>query len=157
MWGLRFSRQGLWRIPSFGIKKPSSYLTGNTLHLCYTAQPVIAMWCLTFPRQGLWRMPSSGVYRSSSYLIGNTLRLRYRTQAITAMWGLKLSRRWLWRMPSSWMLRRVALVRSDAFLRSVLRLLITANVVPRWVNYFYPEDGGDTFLQNVGSYNSHTA
>jgi hypothetical protein len=33
-------------------------------------------------------------------------------------------------MPSSGMLRRVALVRTDVFLRSVRRLLVTANVVP---------------------------
>jgi hypothetical protein len=32
-------------------------------------------------------------------------------------------------MPSSWMLRRVTLVRT-VFLRSLLRLLVTANVVP---------------------------
>jgi hypothetical protein len=33
-------------------------------------------------------------------------------------------------MVSSGMLRRVALVRTDVFLRSVLRLLVTASVVP---------------------------
>jgi hypothetical protein len=41
---------------------------------------------------------------------------------------------WFWRMVSSGMLRRVALVRTDVhlvFLRSVRRLLVTANVVPR--------------------------
>jgi hypothetical protein len=27
-------------MPSFGIKKPSSYLTGDALHLHYRAQPV---------------------------------------------------------------------------------------------------------------------
>jgi hypothetical protein len=34
-------------------------------------------------------------------------------------------------MPSSGMLRRVALLRTDAFLRSVLGLLVTGNVFPR--------------------------
>jgi hypothetical protein len=33
-------------------------------------------------------------------------------------------------MPSSGMLRHVALVRTDVFLRSVRRLLVTASVVP---------------------------
>jgi hypothetical protein len=39
----------------------------------------------------------------------------------------------LWRMVSSWVLRRVALVRTDVvlvFLRSLRRLLVTASVVP---------------------------
>jgi hypothetical protein len=36
------------------------------------------------------------------------------------------------------------------FLRHVLRLLFTANVV-------HPNDGEDTFLRNVGSYKRHTA
>jgi hypothetical protein len=58
---------------------------------------------------------------------------------------LRFSRRWLWRMPSSGMWRRVALVRTEvlnnyrlhhqddknewAFLRHVLRLLVSVNVV----------------------------
>jgi hypothetical protein len=35
--------------------------------------------------------------------------------------------------------------------RSVLRLLVTANVVRS-----HPDNGGDTFLRNVGSYRTHT-
>jgi hypothetical protein len=35
-------------------------------------------------------------------------------------------------MPSSGMLLRVALVRTGMFLRSMLRSLVTANVVPSW-------------------------
>jgi hypothetical protein len=31
----------------------------------------------------------------------------------------------------------------------------TCNGVSVVADYFYPEDGGDTFLRNVGSYNSH--
>jgi hypothetical protein len=41
-------------------------------------------------------------------------------------------------------------------LRSVLESLAIANVF--WfIDCFHPEDGGDTFLQNVGSYENHTA
>jgi hypothetical protein len=67
------------------------------------------------------------------------------------------------------MLRRVALVTDDSeeriaeafcevivFLRSVLRLLVTANV-PSFADSCHLDDGGDMFLRNVGSYKSHTA
>jgi hypothetical protein len=43
-----------------------------------------------------------------------------------------------------------------AFLRSVLRLLVTANVVPS-SPIFTSDDGVDTFLRNVDVYNSNTA
>jgi hypothetical protein len=39
-------------------------------------------------------------------------------------------------------------------LRSVLRLLVTANIVSSSPT-FHPDGGGDRFLQNVGSYKSH--
>jgi hypothetical protein len=81
-------------------------------------------------------------------------------------------------MVSSGMLRRVILVRTGVseernatiirvtridelvttltvFLRSVSRLLVTANVVP-FTDSCHPDDGGDTFLRNVSSYKSHT-
>jgi hypothetical protein len=44
---------------------------------------------------------------------------------------------------------RVKIIGELVFLRSVHRLLVTANVVP--------DDGSDTFLRNVCSYKSHTA
>jgi hypothetical protein len=47
------------------------------------------------------------------------------------LWELRLLRRWLWRMPSFGMRRRV--------------------------DFFYPEDGGDTLLRNVGFHKIHTA
>jgi hypothetical protein len=43
------------------------------------------------------------------------------------------------------------------FLRSVRRLLVTANVVPSFTDSCHPDGGGAKFLLNVGSYNSHTA
>jgi hypothetical protein len=53
----------------------------------------------------------------SLYLTGDTLLLRYRAQSVNAMYDFRFSRRWLWRMPSSWMLRRVALMRTDIRLK----------------------------------------
>jgi hypothetical protein len=57
-------------------------------------------------------------------------------------------------MVSSWMLRRVALVRTDvseeisaSFIRVVLSL------VHRFLS---PDEGGAKFLRYVGSYKSHT-
>jgi hypothetical protein len=70
------------------------------------------------------------------------------------------------------MLRRVALVRAEVSeeriasiiratrigklfpFRNVLRLLVTANVVR---SSCHSDDGGNKFLRNVGTYNSHTA
>jgi hypothetical protein len=65
-------------------------------------------------------------------------------------------------MVSSGLLRRVALVRTDVrceempFLRSVRRLLVAACVVPS-SPICHPDEGGASFLRNVGSYKSHTA
>jgi hypothetical protein len=39
----------------------------------------------------------------------------------------------------------------------VLKLLVTANVVPSMLILFTHEDGGGTFLRNVGSYKSNRA
>jgi hypothetical protein len=42
------------------------------------------------------------------------VRLFYcRLHTSSTMWDLRFSRQWLWRISSSWMLRRVALVRTD--------------------------------------------
>jgi hypothetical protein len=90
-------------------------------------------------------------------------------------------------MASSAMLHRVALVRTDVseehsasfirvtrlgevgttlavtsnrrtlFLRSVRRLLVTANVVPSSPILVTQDEGGDNFPLIVGSYKSHTA
>jgi hypothetical protein len=48
--------------------KPSSYLTGNTLHLRYRAQLVNAMQDLKFLWWWLWRMSSSGMWRGLAVL-----------------------------------------------------------------------------------------
>jgi hypothetical protein len=79
-------------------------------------------------------------------------------------------------MPSSGTLRRVALVRTNVteeliasiirvtrigklvsklavFFRSLFRMLVTVNV-PSLPFSCHPENGGDTFLRNVGSYKS---
>jgi hypothetical protein len=107
------SRRSLWRMPSSGIWKPSSYLTADTLRLHYRDQPVNGMYDLRFSRRWLWRMSSSGIWKPSSYLTADTLRLHYRDQPISCMYDLRFSRRWLWRMPSFGMLRRVNLVITD--------------------------------------------
>jgi hypothetical protein len=86
------------------------------------------------------------------------------------------SRQLLWRMPSSEMLCSVALVGTDVseepitsivFLHSVLRLMVTANVVPStpilanrsmlFASCCHHDNGGGTFLRNVRSYKRHTA
>jgi hypothetical protein len=43
------------------------------------------------------------------------------------------------------------------FVRSVLLLLVTTNVVPSSPNSCHPDDGGVTFLRNVDTYRSPTA
>jgi hypothetical protein len=43
------------------------------------------------------------------------------------------------------------------FIHSVLRLIITANVLNSPILVPPPDDGADTSLRNVGSYESHTA
>jgi hypothetical protein len=44
---------------------------------------------------------------------------------------------------------------TSVFLRSALRLLVTATFLVH--RFFSPDDGGAKFLRNVGSYKSHTA
>jgi hypothetical protein len=39
---------------------------------------------------------------------------------------------------------------------SVFLLLVTANICSKYANSCHLDDGGDTFLQNIGSYKSHT-
>jgi hypothetical protein len=88
---------------------------------------------LRFSRRWLWRMPSSAIHKPSSYLKGDTLCLRYRAHPVNAVYDLKFS-----------------------FLRSVRRLLVTANIVPSspilvtwwWRRYIPPKRS---------SYKSHTA
>jgi hypothetical protein len=84
---------------------------------------------------------------------------------------LRFSRPWLWRMPSSGMWSRV---RSSCVNRRFgrtyrlhlqgrkigERVLQTAATCSRWFlahGFFYPEDGGDTFLRNIGSHKICTA
>jgi hypothetical protein len=60
-------------------------------------------------------------------------------------------------MLSSGMLRRVALVRTNVSGERIeemytQRLLVTANF-----HSCHPDDGGDAYIQNIGSYKSHTA
>jgi hypothetical protein len=58
-------------------------------------------------------------------------------------------------MASSWMLRLV--IHVSRVNRSVRRLLVTVNVVPSSPCSCRPDDGGDTFLLNFGSYKTHMA
>jgi hypothetical protein len=58
-----------------------------------------------------------------------------------------------------WDVRRVALVRTDVseeFRVSIIRLTSIGEVGTTLADYCHPDDGGDTFLRNVGSYKSHT-
>jgi hypothetical protein len=43
------------------------------------------------------------------------------------------------------------------FIRSILQLLVTANVVTSWLILFIADDGGDMFLRNIGSCKSRMA
>jgi Mg-chelatase subunit ChlI len=43
------------------------------------------------------------------------------------------------------------------FLRNMRQLLVTASVVPSSPISCHPDEGGTTFLRNVGSYKSHMA
>jgi hypothetical protein len=51
----------------------------------------------------------------------------------------------VWRMVFSGLLRRVAVVRTDA------------SEEPGASDFCHPDEGGARFLRNVGSYKSHTA
>jgi hypothetical protein len=49
---------------------------------------------------------------------------------------------------------------SEERIASILRVEKSAATCSRWFlapGFFYPEDGGDTFLRNVGSYKTYTA
>jgi hypothetical protein len=48
-------------------------------------------------------------------------------------------------------------MKNAKFLRSVLRLPVTANAAPSTAGSCQPGDGGYKFLRKVGSYKSHTA
>jgi hypothetical protein len=70
------------------------------------------------------------------------------------------------KMPSSGMLRRVALVRTDfseernvSFIRvaRIAELGTTLAVTSNRRTLLHPDEGGATFLRNVGSYKIHTA
>jgi hypothetical protein len=52
---------------------------------------------------------------------------------------------------------RISMLGTSAviFLCSMLRLLVTANAFSWLADSYHPNDGGDTFLGNVGSYMSH--
>jgi hypothetical protein len=66
---------------------------------------------------------------------------------------LRFSQLWLWRMLYSGMWRRVVLVFTDVSeqcITSIFRWLVPRSRI------FYPEDGGDTFLRNVGSQKIYT-
>jgi hypothetical protein len=85
---------------------------------------------------------------------------------------LRFSWRWLWRMPVSGMWHRVVLVWTDvsenriASIFRVEKLLVrnqheqSAATCSCWFltrGFIYPEDGGDTFLQNIGSHKNYMA
>jgi hypothetical protein len=64
----------------------STYPTGNTSHLHYSAQPVNAVWgnsrCLLWEPYGTHRYTVG-----SPYPTGNTSHLHYRAQPVNAVWG----------------------------------------------------------------------
>jgi hypothetical protein len=68
------------------IYKLNLYLTGNTSHLRYRAQPVCPVWgnnrCLLREPYGTQRYNLG-----SPYLTGNTSHHRYRAQPVNAVWG----------------------------------------------------------------------
>jgi hypothetical protein len=77
---------------------------------------------------------------------------------------LRFSQRWHWRMPSSGMWHRVDLVWTDFSEKRIASIFRveknTAATCSRWFlvcGFFHPEDGGDTFLWNVGSHKTYTA
>jgi hypothetical protein len=58
------------------------------------------------------------------------------------------------------MLRRVALVRTDVSEErsaSIIRVTRIGELGTTLADSCHPDDGGATFLRNVGSYKSHTA
>jgi hypothetical protein len=63
-------------------------------------------------------------------------------------------------MQSPAILRHVALVITDILeerIASIIRVTRIAELGTRLAVTCHPDDGGDTFLLNVGSYKSHTA
>jgi hypothetical protein len=72
---------------------------------------------------------------------------------------MRFSRGWLWRMPFSGMWRHVDLVWTDVSeerIASIFRVEKSARDEPAWAGGC-PEDGGNTFLQNVGSQKNYKA
>jgi hypothetical protein len=62
------------------------------------------------------------------------------------------------RMPSSGMLRRVALVRTDVSEERFTSIVRVTRIGELGIaDSCRPDDGGDMFFRNVGSYKSHTA
>jgi hypothetical protein len=76
---------------------------------------------------------------------------------------LRFPHRWLWRMPSSGKWRCVDLVSADVSeepIPSIFRVERSAATCSSWFlasGFFYPQDGGDTFLRNFGSHKIYTA
>jgi hypothetical protein len=63
-------------------------------------------------------------------------------------------------MVSSGMLRHVALVRTDVsevLSTSIIRVTRIGELGTTLADSCHPDDGGTKFLQNIGSYKSHTA
>jgi hypothetical protein len=61
------------------------------------------------------------------------------------------------------MLRRAALIRTDVSEKCIASIisvtigeLVTAKIVPELAGSFHPDDEGNIFLRNVGSYKCHT-
>jgi hypothetical protein len=70
-------------MPSSGIQKPSSYVTGNTLLLCYRAQPVNAIRLEVFTAVTIM----NAVFWDTKLQFAprRTLRLRYTVQPVNAI------------------------------------------------------------------------
>jgi hypothetical protein len=60
-------------------------------------------------------------------------------------------------MASSKMLRRVALVRTDVSEVLSASFIRVTRIGELGIDFCHPDEGGATFLRNVGSYESHTA
>jgi hypothetical protein len=116
----------------------------------YTAEPVDRWQTLLNPslhdKQHTWLVtPGIRTVRSTVLLVSCYVSVTYKYSSS-------------WRMPSSGVWRRVDVVDwtdvSEDTIASIFRVVSSAATCSRWFfarGFFYPEDGGDSILRNVGS------